>query len=77
MISSEGLRNMMAAGLGTGLLSKVSVEPYLRSNTLCMVELDEIRARRPLSVVTRGYAVLPVPVRLLVDHLVSQASAEN
>ncbi|MBA4281251.1 MAG: LysR family transcriptional regulator, partial [Ralstonia sp.] len=52
-------------------------KPYLRNSTLRMVELDETWAQRPLSVITRGYAALPVPARLLIDHLVSQASAEN
>ena len=75
--SFEGLRNMVAAGLGIGLLPKASVKPYLRNSTLRMVELDETWAQRPLSVITRGYAALPVPARLLIDHLVSQASSEN
>jgi DNA-binding transcriptional LysR family regulator len=75
--SFEGVRNMVSAGLGIGLLPKASVKPYLRTSALRMIELDEVWARRPLFIITRSYANLPVPSRLAFDHLEALAASET
>jgi DNA-binding transcriptional LysR family regulator len=67
--SFEAIRNMVAAGLGVGVLPAPSVAPYLNVTPLRMVELDEPWGRRPLNIVARRFKTLPLPSRLLVEHL--------
>ncbi|OTP66368.1 Transcriptional regulator [Caballeronia sordidicola] len=35
----------------------------------CVVELDEPWSLRPLSIIARNFDTLPLPARMLVDHL--------
>lgn len=65
----EAMRNMIAAGLGVGVLPAPSVAPYLGITPLHMVPLDEPWGRRPLNIVARRFKALPLPSRLLVEHL--------
>lgn len=67
--SFEALRNMVAVGLGVGILPQASSELYLSSVPVHMLTLDEPWAVRPLYIVLRSYRHLPVASRLLVDHL--------
>jgi len=67
--SFEGVRNMVSAGLGIGVLPKGSVTPYMHSAPFCVVELDEPWSLRPLLVIARNFDTLPLPARMLVDHL--------
>lgn len=71
--SFEGLRNMVSSGMGIGLLPKASVLPYLQTAALKMIELEEPWAIRPLCILCRDYEKLPVPSRLLIEHLVGRA----
>ncbi|HEY1998829.1 LysR family transcriptional regulator [Paraburkholderia sp.] len=67
--SFEGVRNMVGAGLGIGVLPEGSVTPYLQSAPFCVVELDEPWSLRPLLIVARNFDTLPLPARMLVDYL--------
>jgi len=67
--SFEGVRNMVSAGLGIGVLPKGSVTPYMHSAPFCVVELDEPWSLRPLLIIARNFDTLPLPARMLVDHL--------
>jgi DNA-binding transcriptional LysR family regulator len=67
--SFEGVRNMVGAGLGIGVLPEGSVVPYAHSAPFCIVELDEPWSLRPLLIIARNFDTLPLPVRMLVDHL--------
>ncbi len=67
--SFEGVRNMVSAGLGIGVLPEDSVMPYVHSASFRVVELDEPWSLRPLLIVARNFDTLPMPARMLVDHL--------
>lgn len=67
--SFEGVRNMVSAGLGVGVLPRDSVKPYIRSKSLCIIELNDQWSFRPLVIVSRNFDSLPVPARMLVDHI--------
>jgi DNA-binding transcriptional LysR family regulator len=67
--SFEGVRNMVSAGLGIGVLPMGSVTPYLHSAPFRVVELDEPWSLRPLSIIARNFDTLPLPARMLVDHI--------
>jgi len=66
----EGMRNMIAAGLGVGILPLPSVAPYLQMMPLRMIPLKESWSKRPLNIVARRFQALPLPSQLLVRHLV-------
>jgi DNA-binding transcriptional LysR family regulator len=67
--SFEGVRNMVSAGLGIGVLPKGSVTPYMHAAPFRVVELDEPWSLRPLSIIARNFDTLPLPARMLVDHI--------
>ena len=67
--SFEGVRNMVSAGLGIGVLPMGSVTPYVHSAAFRVVELDEPWSLRPLSIIARNFDTLPLPARMLVDHI--------
>jgi DNA-binding transcriptional LysR family regulator len=67
--SFEGVRNMVSAGLGIGVLPKGSVTPYMHTAPFSVVELDEPWSLRPLSIIARNFDTLPLPARMLVDHI--------
>lgn len=67
--SFEGVRNMVSAGLGIGVLPMGSVTPYADSAPFRVVELDEPWSLRPLSIIARNFDTLPLPARMLVDHI--------
>ena len=67
--SFEGVRNMVSAGLGIGVLPMGSVTPYVHSASFHVVELDEPWSLRPLSIIARNFDTLPLPARMLVDHI--------
>lgn len=69
----EAVRNMVAAGLGIGLLPEVSI-PTDAAPGLVKIALDEPWAQRPLHIVYRDLLSLPAPARLLIEQLRSSAS---
>jgi DNA-binding transcriptional LysR family regulator len=64
----EAVRNMVAAGLGIGILPEIGIPPHERGR-LAKVYLDEPWADRPLQIVCRDLEGMATPARLMVDRL--------
>jgi DNA-binding transcriptional LysR family regulator len=64
----EAVRNMVAAGLGIGILPEIGIPPHERGR-LAKVYLDESWADRPLQIVCRDLEGMAMPARLMVDRL--------
>ncbi|MFB4390402.1 MULTISPECIES: LysR family transcriptional regulator [unclassified Pseudomonas] len=75
--SFEGVRNMVSAGLGIGVLPLASVEPYRSSSLLTTLELDEPWSVRHLQIIVRDLDSLPAPSRLLFEHLTAAATSDG
>ncbi len=73
--SFDGLRKMVSAGLGVGVLPQGSVVPYLEVEGLVAKPLMEPWARRQLVVVTRERHLLTRVARMLAEHLSESRSA--
>ncbi len=71
--SFDGLRRMVQAGHGVGILPEAAIVPYLRAMHLAAVPLDELWARRRLGICVRDLDALPLPARLLVKSLTAGA----
>jgi DNA-binding transcriptional LysR family regulator len=67
--SFEGVRNMVISGLGVGVLPRDSVKPYVQSEAFRVIDLNDQWSFRPLVIVSRNFELLPVPARMLVDHI--------
>lgn len=68
--SFEAMRNMVAAGLGIGLLPGIAIPPTTPG--LVKLALDEPWAERSLYIVYRDFDALPVAARLLIAQLTAQ-----
>ncbi|MDB5991779.1 MAG: LysR family transcriptional regulator [Herbaspirillum sp.] len=64
----EAVRNMVAAGLGIGVLPEIGIPPH-EEGRLAKVYLDEPWANRPLQIVCRDLEGMAMPARLMVDRL--------
>lgn len=71
VVSFDGVRRMVEAGLGIAILPFGAAEPYLESSNLVLVPIDETWATRSLKLGVRDKAALTRPVRLLIDHLLA------
>ncbi len=71
----DGLRRMVQAGHGVGILPEGSVLPYLKIMGLAAVPLNEAWAQRRFQLCVRDLAALPVPARLLVESLTGSQRA--
>jgi DNA-binding transcriptional LysR family regulator len=69
VLSFEGVRRMIEAGLGISILPEGVVLPYLGSANVAAVELDEKWAARTLLVGYRNVASLTQTCRYLIDFL--------
>jgi DNA-binding transcriptional LysR family regulator len=69
VLSFDGIRRMVEAGLGLAVLPEGAVTPYLPSLRIRAIDLDEPWAVRTLLAGYRNLQALPVPCRRLVDHL--------
>lgn len=67
--SFEAVRNMVAAGLGIGLLPAIGIPESAPG--LARIELDEPWAERALQIVYRDFAALPAAARLLTGQLLA------
>lgn len=65
--SFEAMRNMVAAGLGIGLLPEIAIPQTMQQ--IVGIALDEPWAERPLQIVYRDFDKLSVAARLLVAQL--------
>ncbi|QIE28071.1 HTH-type transcriptional regulator GltC (plasmid) [Caballeronia sp. SBC1] len=64
----EAVRNMVAAGLGIGILPEVGIPEHERSR-LVSIPLDEPWSSRPLNIVCRDLENMPAPARMMVEQL--------
>jgi DNA-binding transcriptional LysR family regulator len=60
---------MVEAALGVGILPRAVAKPYIESQRVCGVSLNEAWARRELLICVRSFEALPVAAKLLVQHL--------
>jgi DNA-binding transcriptional LysR family regulator len=73
--SFDGLRKMVSAGLGVGVLPWRSVVPYLEVEGLVARPLAEPWAQRTLTVATRERHLMTRVARLLAEHLAARHEA--
>jgi DNA-binding transcriptional LysR family regulator len=64
----EAVRNMVAAGLGIGILPEVGLPQHERSR-LVGIPLDELWTDRSLNIVCRELQNLPSPARMMIEQL--------
>jgi DNA-binding transcriptional LysR family regulator len=69
VLSFDGIRRMVEAGLGLAVLPEGAVTPYLGTGKLSAIALDEPWAMRSLLLGYRDYRSLPVVARALVEYL--------
>lgn len=67
--TQEGMRRLVAAGMGVAVMPAASAVPYARLHGYRCVALTDAWARLPTRICTRRDAVLPMSVRLLRDLL--------
>jgi DNA-binding transcriptional LysR family regulator len=71
----DAMSLMVAAGLGVGVLPRLSARLYLSALNVRAVTLDEPWARRQLVVCVRSLDALSPAARSLVDHLCARRDA--
>lgn len=67
--SFDAMCQMVAAGMGVGVLPKEAIQPHVQSLQLRQVALDDEWARRRLLIGLRDSAAVPRHVRSFIDHL--------
>ena len=60
---------MVEAGLGIALQPRIAAEPYVETQRIRVLALEEPWARRELCICVRAVASLPAAARLLVEQL--------
>ena len=74
VLSFDGVRRMVEAGLGIAILPLGAVEPYLTASNLKMAPVAEDWAQRTLKVAVRDKDALARPIQSLMAHLTSEFS---
>jgi DNA-binding transcriptional LysR family regulator len=69
VMSFEGVRRMVEAGLGIAILPHGVVTPYRSEGGFAAIELAEPWSQRWLNLAVREYRALPIVARELVSHL--------
>ena len=69
VLGFDGVRRMVEAGLGVGVLPRGAVVPYLGSGSFEAVDLADPWANRALLVGFRDFTTLPVTARALIECL--------
>jgi DNA-binding transcriptional LysR family regulator len=69
VLSFDGIRRMVEAGLGLAILPEGAVTPYVGTGMFASVRLDEPWAMRSLILGYRDYKSLPVVARALIECL--------
>ena len=67
--SFDALCLMVEAGLGIGILPRISAELFVKALNVRMLTLEDPWANRELVIGVRSYVALPAAARCLVDHL--------
>jgi DNA-binding transcriptional LysR family regulator len=69
VLSFDGIRRMVEAGLGLAVLPEGAIVPYLQAGSFVAAQLDEPWATRTLTLGYRDFSSLPVIARELVQCL--------
>jgi DNA-binding transcriptional LysR family regulator len=69
VLSFDGVRHMVEAGLGVSILPEGAVRPYLGSMNIASIDLDEPWATRALLIGYRDFDTLSLASRRLLDYL--------
>lgn len=77
VLSFDGIRRMVEAGLGLAVLPEGSVTPYLGTGMFTAMALDEPWATRSLLLGYRDYKSLPMVARALIECLAPAPRAED
>jgi DNA-binding transcriptional LysR family regulator len=72
VLSFDGVRRMVEAGLGIAILPLGVVEPHLTSSDLRMIPVSDAWAERTLKVAVRDAKFLAKPIRTLMAYLTSE-----
>lgn len=72
VMSFDGVRRMVQAGLGIAVLPYGAAEPYLENTGLALISIDEPWATRTLKLAVRDEKSVTRPTRALIDHLIGQ-----
>lgn len=67
--SFDAMCQMVAAGMGVGVLPKEAIQPHVQSLHLRQVALEDEWARRRLLIGLRDAAAVPRHVRSFIDHV--------
>lgn len=67
--SFDAMCQMVAVGLGVGVLPREAIQPHLRSMNLREIELEDAWTHRKLVIGLRDANAVPRHVRTLIDHL--------
>jgi DNA-binding transcriptional LysR family regulator len=67
--SFDALCLMVEAGLGIGILPRISAQLFVKALNINVLTLRETWAKRELVIGVRSYQALPAAARCLVDHL--------
>lgn len=73
--SFDALRRLIQTRIGLGVLPEACVKPYEAVMALRGVPLSDTWATRSLCICVRNLGSLPVPSRLLINHLLASAAA--
>lgn len=73
--SFDAMCQMVAAGLGVGVLPRDAIQSHVRAMPLRQIELRDDWARRRLLLGVRDPHALPRHVRVMIDHLCSTPPA--
>ena len=71
VVSFDGVRRMVQAGLGIAVLPYGAAEPYLESTDLALIPIDEKWATRTLNLAVRDFKAITISTRILIEHLTS------
>ena len=69
ILTQEGMRRLVAAGLGLAVMPEPSVLPYAKLHQLKCIRIDEDWAKLEISIATRRSKTLPMSVQLLFSQL--------
>lgn len=69
--SFEAIGQMIARGIGIGVLPERAVRSYLPSLGLQSIPLTDLWAKRELHIAVRNLEMLSLPARQMLEHLLS------
>lgn len=72
VLSFEGIRKMVASGLGVAILPDGVILPYLDTMPIRAVPLSDSWAHRQLNIAVKDIGAIPTVARKLIDHLRGQ-----